>query len=433
MEVLKNGDLIKISKGSHAQVMDKLGEGGQGVVYRVWYENKEYALKWYFVNKLKNPHEFYQNLMDNAKRGRPTPAFLWPLYVTEIQRGSFGYLMELRPEKYLDFGKFLTANAFFKSDIAVINAGLHLANGFMKLHREGYSYQDLNDGNFFINPEDGDVLICDNDNVSTKNLGIAGKCRYMAPEVVKGKEKPNSYTDRFSLAIVLFMHFFRSHPFEGARTVESPCITDAMEKKYFGTNPIFCFDPNNSSNRPVKGVHNDIIRLWPMYPKYIQQAFTDVFTRGVNDVSERLTARQWKKLLLRLRNETVNCPYCSCENTMDVLCLKGDAAIKCFECGSVLKKPMSLSVKGHRVALYPKTKLYACHMEGNDDDFTTVAAEVVKNKYNPDIWGIRNLTDEMWILTTPTGRQKVYNKYDVVPIIENVKIDFDAVEGKIIF
>jgi serine/threonine protein kinase len=295
MEVLKNGDLIKISKGSYAQVMDKLGEGGQGVVYRVWYENKEYALKWYFINKLKNPHEFYQNLMDNAKRGRPTPAFLWPLYVTEIQRGSFGYLMELRPEKYLDFGKFLTANAFFESDIAVINAGLHLANGFMKLHREGYSYQDLNDGNFFINPEDGDVLICDNDNVSTKNLGIAGKCRYMAPEVVKGKEKPNSYTDRFSLAIVLFMHFFRSHPFEGARTVENPCMTDAMEKKYFGTNPVFCFDPNNATNRPVKGVHNDIIRLWPMYPKYIQQAFTDVFTRGVNDVSERLTARQWKK------------------------------------------------------------------------------------------------------------------------------------------
>ena len=30
----------------------------------------------------------------------------------------------------------------------------------------GYSYQDLNDGNFFINPQSGDVLICDNDNVA---------------------------------------------------------------------------------------------------------------------------------------------------------------------------------------------------------------------------------------------------------------------------
>jgi hypothetical protein len=58
---------------------------------------------------------------------------------------------------------------------------------------------------------------------------------------------------------------------------------------------------------------------------------------------------------------------------------------------------------------------------------------VVRNKYQPDVLGIRNLTDEMWILTTPTGREKVYNKYDVVPIIENIKIDFDAVDGKIIF
>lgn len=32
-------------------------------------------------------------------------------------------------------------------------------------------------------------MICDNDNVAPygENLGIAGKCRYMAPEVVIGK------------------------------------------------------------------------------------------------------------------------------------------------------------------------------------------------------------------------------------------------------
>lgn len=40
------------------------------------------------------------------------------------------------------------------------------------LHRHGYSYQDLNDGNFFINPESGDVLICDNDNVMPQGVVI---------------------------------------------------------------------------------------------------------------------------------------------------------------------------------------------------------------------------------------------------------------------
>ena len=61
------------------------------------------------------------------------------------------------------------------------------------------SYQDLNDGNFFIDVSNGDILICDNDNVTPdgmKNAGnIGGKPGYMAPEIVCGKSHPNSLTD----------------------------------------------------------------------------------------------------------------------------------------------------------------------------------------------------------------------------------------------
>jgi hypothetical protein len=41
---------------------------------------------------------------------------------------------------------------------------------------------------FFISPKNGGALICDNDNVYEfgKNGGVAGKARYMAPEIVKG-------------------------------------------------------------------------------------------------------------------------------------------------------------------------------------------------------------------------------------------------------
>ena len=58
------------------------------------------------------------------------------------------------------------------------------------------------------------MLICDNDNVAPygDNLGIAGKCRYMAPEVVLGKKRPDLHTDRFSLAVVLYLLLFLNHP-----------------------------------------------------------------------------------------------------------------------------------------------------------------------------------------------------------------------------
>ncbi|GHV49099.1 hypothetical protein AGMMS49546_39830 [Spirochaetia bacterium] len=153
---------------------------------------------------LKNPKKFYENLENNIKKGAPTNAFLWPEDITEKQGDSFGYIMKLRPPEYVDFSRFLIGKEGFASITAMVNAALRITEGFRELHLKGYSYQDLNDGNFFINPQKGDVLICDNDNVSEygKNSGIAGKARYMAPEVVLGKSLPGIKTDSFSLGVL---------------------------------------------------------------------------------------------------------------------------------------------------------------------------------------------------------------------------------------
>ncbi|GHT60154.1 hypothetical protein FACS1894109_17390 [Spirochaetia bacterium] len=182
----------------------KLGEGGQGAVYQVDYDGQPKALKWYTA-ALKNPKKFYENLENNIKKGAPANAFLWPEAITEKQGEAFGYIMNLRPPEYVDFSRFLIGKEGFASITAMVNAALRITEGFQELHLKGYSYQDLNDGNFFINPENGDVLICDNDNVSEygKNSGIAGKARYMAPEVVLGKNQPGIKTDSFSLGVVL--------------------------------------------------------------------------------------------------------------------------------------------------------------------------------------------------------------------------------------
>ena len=127
--------------------------------------------------------------------------------------------MKLRPKDYYEFGQYLLARAKFKSFEAMVNAAMKICEGFKALHLSGLSYQDLNDGNFFIHPETGDVLICDNDNVAPEGVtsGILGKARYMAPEVVTGKTMPNKYTDRYSLSVVLFLLFYANHPLEGAR------------------------------------------------------------------------------------------------------------------------------------------------------------------------------------------------------------------------
>ena len=83
MSELKMGDRVRILNGGECKVLAKLGEGGQGIVYKVSYEGKEMALKWYFIEKMKNPKQFYSNLQRNIEQGAPTDSFLWPQELSE--------------------------------------------------------------------------------------------------------------------------------------------------------------------------------------------------------------------------------------------------------------------------------------------------------------------------------------------------------------
>ena len=69
---LPKGYTIQTKDLKKVTVDQKLGEGGQGAVYRVDYDGKPKALKWYSGKKLKSPAKFYANLENNIKIGRPT-------------------------------------------------------------------------------------------------------------------------------------------------------------------------------------------------------------------------------------------------------------------------------------------------------------------------------------------------------------------------
>lgn len=49
MGVIKIGDTVKMKNGGDAKILAEFGAGGQGTVYKVSYNGKDYALKWYHV------------------------------------------------------------------------------------------------------------------------------------------------------------------------------------------------------------------------------------------------------------------------------------------------------------------------------------------------------------------------------------------------
>ena len=280
-EVLENGFRIKTLFGGNVKVTKYLAEGGQGSVYVVDYNGEKKALKWYKKSALgKSPAAFYDNIKQNVMRGSPSPEFLWPLDITEWVDGTFGYIMDLRPEGYYEVTEFMLRHVKFKSFRTVIDAALHIVSAYRILHNEGYSYLDLNDGNFFINPQNGQVLICDNDNVAPEgtDTGIIGKPRYMAPEIVLGKNKPNSLSDRFSMSVILYILFCLNHPLEGKRYLV-PGLTAAHQEKLYGSEALFMMDPDDNSNGPHPVIHKNSITMWRCLPEYMRKIFISAFNQ----------------------------------------------------------------------------------------------------------------------------------------------------------
>ena len=60
MERLTKGQVIKMTSGKECRVLKELGEGGQGYIYKVRYEGKDMALKWYKMDKIADKGKFYR-------------------------------------------------------------------------------------------------------------------------------------------------------------------------------------------------------------------------------------------------------------------------------------------------------------------------------------------------------------------------------------
>lgn len=410
MSELKVGQKVSLTTGSQATIIEELGRGGQGIVYRVKLGGEDKALKWYHSAA---SDAFYKNLVRNANNGAPSPSFIWPEFVTNRQEGSFGYIMKLRPKGYYDFSAYLNAAHRFSSFTAMMRTALKICEAFKLLHLRGYSYQDLNDGNFFVRPQDGDVLICDNDNVSAQgtNSGILGKANYMAPEVVLGK-LPDKYSDRFSLAVILFLLFFNGRPFDGAKVASAQCLTPEAERTFYGENPVFVFDPQNSTNRPVKSLHGDLIRRWPVFPPELKLAFIQEFSEDkLKNPTKRMLETEWEKVIRKTWDKLVNCHHCHTETFVN-------EKETCMECGHPLNTHQRLVVNQREMILTPGTELY---IDGVDKpDAQSLLAK------DGRLLLLKNLTKGTWNVETPSGKVNAVESGAYMPVKNGLKISFGS-------
>jgi hypothetical protein len=246
--------------------------------------------------------------------------------------------------------------------------------------------------------------------------------------------KPSTQTDLFSLAVLLFYMLMVSHPLEGKKESSIRCFDLPAMNKIYGFEPLFIFDPVDTSNRPVPGIHDNALEYWKIYPQFLRDLFTKAFTAGLKDVRDRVRESEWRSALANLRDWIMYCPSCGSENFYDPEVLKANAGKPnpCWSCGKAITLPYRIRIDKSVILLNNDTKLYPHHVDPQRlFDFTAPIAEIATNPANPSMWGLKNLSTEKWVMTAVDGSIKDVDPGRSATLAVGIKINFGKLVGEV--
>jgi DNA-binding helix-hairpin-helix protein with protein kinase domain len=419
-------DRVNRASGGAVRVGAELGTGGQGTVYEgTTDDGRKVAIKWYlpaFQNR-----GLRESIGELVAKKAPSRHFLWPDDLV-VNGDEFGYIMRLRPPEFANLTAVLKRRVKLTFRELVVAAS-QTVSAFKELQATGLFYRDISDGNLFLNPRTGDVLICDNDNVGSSRTPntVLGTARYMAPEIVRGEKGPSALTDSFSMAVLLFLLLMNDHPLQGAKESQIHVFDAAAMRRIYGTSPVFIFDPVDASNRPVPGLHLNAPLFWQIYPKPIRDIFTRVFTEGLHEQGKRPSFGEWQAALAAAEDAIVVC-QCGRQNFVD------DGPVRCWGCKRAVALPMRLVVGGRRtVMLNTDTVLYDRHITGKGGSAASPGdkrAEVTRHP-TQNVLGLKNMSPGQWFVQVPGKPSRAVEPGSSVRLAAGTEISFGDGSGVI--
>jgi len=209
---------------SHYKIVEKLGEGGMGVVYKAHDTklDRTVALKFLPLHMLGNDEEkarFYREARAAAALNHPNITTIYE--IDETGDASSGVQTYIAME-YVDGQtvKDKVATSPIKLKEAIDNA-IQIAEGLQAAHEKGIIHRDIKSANIMITGN-GRVKIMDfglaklsGGSVQLTKLGSTlGTVAYMSPEQAQG-EKLDHRSDLWSLGVVLYEMITGQLPFKG--------------------------------------------------------------------------------------------------------------------------------------------------------------------------------------------------------------------------
>jgi eukaryotic-like serine/threonine-protein kinase len=206
------------------ELLDKLGEGGMGVVYRARYvvDNRHVAVK------LLPPNIGNEMILSRFEREVEILKTLRHPHIVRCFGGKCEgnqhfYAMELVEGGTLD--RLLEQQGKLSWE-ATIQFALQMAAGLAFAHERGVVHRDVKPGNFLITPA-GKLKLSDFGLATVEaasRITAAGKTMgtfpYMAPEQIRGRPPVSPQTDLYALGCVIFEMLTGRTPFLGESPAE---------------------------------------------------------------------------------------------------------------------------------------------------------------------------------------------------------------------
>jgi DNA-binding helix-hairpin-helix protein with protein kinase domain len=425
-------DVVRLAASRQVlQIGRLLGAGTQGLVYEVAASDvrRALALKWYRPGSASTGQ--FNRISRLLALGTPGRAFLWPIDIARTEgRRTFGYVMPARDSSFESLSSLMNARAQMPLEV-VCRAAANLSDAFLALHASGLCYADISFGNLFVDPNSGDIQICDNDNVCVdgERSDVLGTPYFMAPEIVRGEAAPSIVADRHSLAVVLFYLFLRHHPLFGAREHALADLTPESLRALLGDQPLFIFDPDDRSNRPVSTVQENPIIIWPALPGFVRDLFTTAFTAGLHDPEAgRVTESQWRSAMRRLGDLVRQCPRCGSQQFYDAS--RSDAECAQPDCRAALRAP-ALLVTHTTVVLEPGKAIRHHHFATVRDEKADVVIGNVIRHPKTGMVALRNASAQRWILHRDDRPDAKVEPGMAVTVRAGMGISVDGIKGQL--
>ncbi len=205
---------------SHYKILEKLGEGGMGVVYKAQDTklNRTVALKFLPTHVSGNETDKARFLLEAQAAAALNHPNICTIYGIEEHDGNVFIAMELIDGQTL---KDKRGTISFKQ---AIDIGIQIADGLAAAHEKGIVHRDIKPENIMIR-KDGIAQIMDfglaklrttESKISrlTKQGSTVGTAGYMSPEQVQGQDTDHR-SDIFSLGILLYELLTGQLPFKG--------------------------------------------------------------------------------------------------------------------------------------------------------------------------------------------------------------------------